>query len=274
MPWRAFALPQRLDFPPPYADIARDKEGFSYWWQLIKFVFDLPNPHKFPPLHTFSDDERRTLVRYVETCAELAESTVLSYGGGIYFSTKDGRTDYSADLPPREAVRGTVVLFRQLAADNEPASFTKVRGIVGRRVHEERDEWSDQRSEWQRRWVRARAALLGGLLTSMVDRKVIEQQGWSPDLPVPGDGVRPLELISLFQYGDLIHWGEKREEMGALLGDDFKHTWTTFQFLEVLIQLSHVYAGYSILVRRALGMPTAPGGPSYGKGMPYGQANE
>jgi len=257
--WRGTVLPQPLDFPPPYVENAKDQEGFSYWWQLIKYVFDLPDPHLFPPLSGFSAEERIVLLRYVAMCRELAESTVLSYEGGIEFKTKNGNVTFTADEPPREAIRGTVVLFRQLASDDERASYSTVRKIIGRRIHEVVDEHSGQRDEWQRRWNRARAALMSGMLTAMADRKVIDSMGGSRDVPVPGEDVRPTELISLFQYGDLIHWDKQREAMGALVADDFMHKFRTLQFLEVIIQLSHVYLGYSILVRRALDLPTEVG---------------
>lgn len=257
--WRSLALPQPLRFAPPYAEHVRDKKGFAYWWQLLTFVFDLPNPHAFPPLRGFTSTEEAVLLRFVETCRELAESTVLSHGGGLHFEMHDGVGTLTADEPPREAVRGTVVLFRQMTAEGEPASFSAARKIIGSRIKGVRDEHFDQRDEWQRRWVRARAALMSGLLTTMADRKVIREQGGSDDVPVVGEDVRPAELLSLFQYGELIHWDQKRDAMSALIADDFDHKMQTHNFLEVVIQLSHLYLGYSLLVRRALGLPTAQG---------------
>lgn len=258
--WRADALPQALKFDPPYAEHVRDKEGFSYWWQLLTFVFDLPNPHVFPPLRGFSPTEEAVLLRFVDTCRELAESTVLSHGGGLRLEMNDGKGTLTADQPPREAIRGTVVLFRQMTAEAEPASFSAARKIVGARIKQVKDEHFDQRDEWQRRWVRARAALMSGLLTTMADRKAIRQRGGSDDVRVVGEDIRPAELLSLFEYGDLIHWADKRRDaMNALIADDFDHKMQTHNLLEVVIQLSHVYLGYSVLVRRALGLPTAQG---------------
>lgn len=257
-PWRASVLPQPLRFPPPYARYAADKEGFSYWWQLFRWVFDLPDPHKFPPLPAFAPQEREILVRFLDTCEELAESTLLSYGGGLQVRVENGEESITADEPPREAIRGCVVLFRQMTSEEEPASYSAVRKIIGRAIHDARDEHFDQRDEWQRRWNRARAALMGGLLTSMADRKVVNaMHGANSDqMPVGGEDVRPTELLSLFQYGELIHWGKNREALGELMKDDFMHKWQMFHFLEVVIQLSHFYLGYSVIVRRALGLPT------------------
>ena len=47
--------------------------------------------------------------------------------------------------------------------------------------------------------------------------------------------------------------------MGKLKADEVAYKLRTFQFLEALIQLGHFYLGYSIIVRRALGLSTEPG---------------
>ncbi|QQQ80154.1 hypothetical protein IOD16_18255 [Saccharothrix sp. 6-C] len=250
--WRSLALPQPLSFAPPYASRSTNPDGYRYWWQLIRFVFDLPDPNKFPPLEGFTPDELRVLERYVDTCYELSESTVLSSKGGIRVSFKDGVEQVSADLPSKEALRGTVVLFRQLASTEEPASYNKTRKIIGRRVNFQADSRRDERIEWQQRWNRAHGLLSASLLTAMADRKVIERMGGASSLPVPGEDVKPQEILSLFQYGDLIHWARNAEEMQALMKDEFLIKWRTVQFIEVVIQLSHFYMGYSLLVSTAI----------------------
>ncbi|WP_406399584.1 hypothetical protein OH805_11075 [Streptomyces sp. NBC_00879] len=53
--FHATALPQPLRFAPPYADRSANPSGYAYWWQLIRLVFDLPDPRKFPPLTGFSN---------------------------------------------------------------------------------------------------------------------------------------------------------------------------------------------------------------------------
>ncbi len=71
-------------------------------------------------------------------------------------------------------------------------------------------------------------------------------------MPVPGEDVKPQELLSLFQYGDLIHWDRHAGALSALAGDDLLYKYATMHFLEVVIQLSHFYLGYSLLVARAM----------------------
>lgn len=254
--WRAMVLPQPLRFAPPYARRATDKDGFSYWWQLFRWVFDLPDPHQFPPLPPFVDEQRVILQRFLDTCEELAGAILLSHRGGLTVEVREGIETTTLDEPSNEAIRGGLVLFRQITSDNEPASYGAVRKIIGRAIHETRDEQYDARDEWQRRWNRARAELLGGLLTSMADRKVVNEIGGHASVPVAAETVRPMELLSLFQYGDLIHWGKGRGELRELMKDDLIYKWQRFHFLEVVIQLSHFYLGYSVIVQRALGLPT------------------
>lgn len=259
-PWRAAALrEQTLRFAPPYAELASDPDGFAYWWKMLAYVYDPPNPHTFPPLANIDPQERTILRRYADSCEELAQATILSHGGGISVEFSDGKEKLTADEPPRESIRGGVLLFRQIASDNETASYSTVRKIIGRRIHEQRDAEYDRRDEMQRSWNRTRAGVLGGLLTAAADRKAAQAQGAHEDFPVAQEHVKPMELISLFEYGDLVHWDRRRDEMSLLQDDHFKYKMTTFNFLESVIQMSHVYVGYSILVKRALDLPTYSG---------------
>lgn len=192
------------------------------------------------------------LKRYVDVCEELAESSVLSHDGGFTVTVEEGKERIEANFPPKEAIRGTAVLFRQLASAEEEASYRKVRKAIGRRIHEVADERQDEREDYQRSWNRAHGQLQANLLTAMVDRKVVRQQSGHESVPVVGEGVGPQELLSLFQYGDLIHWGKHAAALRTLAGDDFAYTRAMYDYLSVVIQLSHFYLGYSLLVARAL----------------------
>jgi hypothetical protein len=255
VPFHATALPQPLRFSPPYADRAANPDGFSFWWQLMRLVFDLPNPGQFPSLRISDADHRRKLERFVTTCEELAESSILSHRGGISVSVEGGKEKISVDLPSMEALRGTVVLFRQIASDGEVASYTSVRKLMGLHIQRQLDDQRDKRQEWHKRWNRARGLLNSRLLKTMADDIVKAQRGWQ-DAPSVGDDVRPLELLSLFEYGELIHWGRHRDAMDDLMKDEFHHKWPLHHFVEVVIQLSHFYLGYSVLVNRALDRST------------------
>ncbi|MFF0226679.1 hypothetical protein [Streptomyces sp. NPDC004629] len=181
---------------------------------------------------------------------------MLSSDAGIKLSVKraeDGsqKQTLTAKFPPREAIRGTTVLFRQLYSNEERASYTKVRKIIGRRIHSTPDPDRDRRDEIQRRWNRAHGQLRAYLLTYMADRTVCEARGWHTG-SIPNADAKPEALIKLFLYGDLIHWGDGAEELDQLSSDEAKHAWNTLRYLEVVAQLSHFYLGYSLLAKAAI----------------------
>ncbi|WP_158716501.1 hypothetical protein [Streptomyces sp. NRRL S-1314] len=254
--FRATALPQPLRFPPPYADRTANPDGYSYWWQLFRLVFDLPDPRNFPALDSFSADELTVIKRYIRCCEELAESTVLSSDSSIklHVTRADDGTqteNFTANFPPREAIRGTTVLFRQLYSNAERASYTKVRQIIGRHIHGTQDADRDRRDEMQRRWNRTHGQLRAYLLTYMADRVVCEARGWHTGM-IPNAEVKPEELTKLFLYGDLIHWGDGAEELDQLSSDEVTHAWNTLRYMQVVAQLSHFYLGYSLLAKAAI----------------------
>lgn len=80
-------------------------------WSLISRThtyfrrFILPN---------FAQRDQRVLRRYVAACEELAESTVLGHKGGVTVNLKDQNAEpyVRIDFPPKEAIRGTTVLFK------------------------------------------------------------------------------------------------------------------------------------------------------------------
>ena len=74
------------------------------------------------------------------------------------------------------------------------------------------------------------------------------------DVAIPGeDGLSPQNLISVFQYGDLIHWGDKKAEIIGPDKDPFAHAWQRMAFLEAMLGLSHLYMGFSLVIGAALG---------------------
>ena len=65
----------------------------------------------------------------------------------------------------------------------------------------------------------------------------------------------PETLISTFQYGDLIHWTDKRSVIEAADSDPFQRALLRMDFLEAATGLTHVYLGFSLVVRAALNAP-------------------
>jgi hypothetical protein len=158
----------------------------------------------------------------------------------------------TAEFPPRESIRGTTVLFRQLFSPEERASYSAVRKVIGRRIYEQRDADRDQRLEVQKRWNGAHGQLRQYLLTYLADKKVCDANNWKSD-DLPDASVRPEPLIKTFLYGDLIHWDRGAKELDKLTDDEFKRAWNTMHYLNVVTQLCHFYLGYSLLAKSAIG---------------------
>lgn len=83
----------------------------------------------------------------------------------------------------------------------------------------------------------------------------LRDQGRMPS-GIPGEGgMSPETLISAYQYGDLIHWTDKRSVIDAVAGDPFQQAWQRLAFLEAVTGPAHLYIGFSLVVRAALNMP-------------------
>jgi hypothetical protein len=70
-------------------------------------------------------------------------------------------------------------------------------------------------------------------------RKGMRLRSVSDDVPVTDEVVQPQQLLSLFQYGDLIHWGKQAAALRALAVDDFSYTKGMHDYISVVSQPSH-----------------------------------
>ena len=74
---------------------------------------------------------------------------------------------------------------------------------------------------------------------------------------MPGEEYSPHYLIGLFNYGEDIHWGDRRDELAAFNRDPFWSGWQRLYFFEAVSSLAYVYLGFSVLVEAALRSPDA-----------------
>lgn len=252
---RLIAEEARLRFPPPYVEYSSEKQGFYFHWSKLQYVFALPDPatfHRIPVTLALKDLD--AVRRYVQACKELSTYTLLNYGGGITVHWTPESESVKVETPPKETLRGFTVLFRQIHSDSgEPASFKVVRSILSSASAKAEDGHKDARMEVIKQWSRARAALLQRSLTNLAQAKIHgalsgqQDAAWSV-----GEGMTPLQLISLFNYGEYIHWGDRRDEHAALFKDEVGAAFAEFHFQETLIGLSHFYFGYAKLLEIAL----------------------
>jgi hypothetical protein len=249
--FESLALPQALRFRPPLVEVARNPMGFNFEWQLLTYVFDLPNPFEFPALTGWTDDELSVLRRFSTVARRIAGGEVISgkYQVSVSYERVSDRETLVRDLPSDELMAGFAVSFRQLNSNEEPASWHKVRNILSRKSHGTDDQFRDQRLEWLSRWWGAHGRLLGSELSVLVGRKLEEEGKWGG--PFPGDGLSPTTLISQFHYGDLIHWGRHAGFVAQLAEDPTREALTLMQFLKCCGALCHIYFGTAVLVDAA-----------------------
>ena len=60
-------------------------------------------------------------------------------------------------------------------------------------------------------------------------------------------------MFLTFSYGDTIHWGENKEKLVKLLADPHHEAYYRYALVSAILGLSHLYFGWSLLVKAALG---------------------
>lgn len=243
----------RLRFPPPYIEIAIRPSEFENYWGQLGYAFGLPDPTLFPALkEPLKDADRSAIARYVESCQELATYSLLGSDRHQRLSMAEGNLaslDYT--MPPKEILRGYAILFRQLHGKDE-ASYDVVKSILASSLKRENDAVRSTGLGYISQWSRARAKLLQFSLMEIVQMKVLQEERPGSDVPLPENTHTPSELISIFQYGEYIHWGNKREEHAAILQFPVYAKLLELKFHEIQIGLSHFYFGFAKLAEAAV----------------------
>lgn len=67
------------------------------------------------------------------------------------------------------------------------------------------------------------------------------------------DAGSPTQLISMFAYGSLIHWWDKREQLSRQQADEFGGPTDQLRFLEAIAGLAYLYMGFAVIVARCIG---------------------
>jgi hypothetical protein len=247
----------RFPFPPPLANRSSNPAGFAFWWSMLHFVFELPPPDTFPsfPAAAVRTNERRILDRYIRAAGELAESTILSGEDAVTVRFKpDGVEHVEPKFSSNEATRGFITLFRQLHTNEktDPARFIRVREILKQVNERVSDVHIAERDRQVKAWAQARGQLLGANARVLTGRKLASEDRFPADAIPGADGRSSQELITGYQYGDLIHWGHGREVVEAVANDPFESAWQRMAFLEAVTGLGHAYIGFSLLVAQSL----------------------
>ena len=182
-----------LRFPAPLAERAPNPAGFGFWWKMLEFVFQLPDPSGFPKLAVQPlGPELAVLRRYIAAAEDMAESALLSGSDAFTVRVSDdgaGVEHVDATFTTSEITRGFTTLFRQFDSSKEAAGFDQVQRILRQTDRAAADENSPERVEQLRRWGKARGSLRAENLKVRVGQKLRTDGRWARAHPWGGQGI-------------------------------------------------------------------------------------
>jgi hypothetical protein len=241
-----------LPFLPPGTSQATDREGFEYWWRQLLYIFELPDPRLFPPLESSLAQENRQVVdRFVGLTQQLAASGVANAFCSVQVS-HNRETDEMTVVPTFPALdlqAGFTALLRQCESHEEPASYDKVRDILWLASEAATDSHRVERLDQIRMWHAAVKALRKKSVNQLLRERLIANEGFQ--VLAYDEERTPADLLRTFNYGDLIHWGTRRDEIAAAQ-DELGTAQLRFDFLEGALGLAHAVVGVGELVRAAV----------------------
>ncbi|WP_433524031.1 hypothetical protein ACQPZ2_01990 [Nocardia pseudovaccinii] len=255
-------LPVPLKFKPPLIERATDPSTFEYNWQHLTYAFDLPDPTEFPAFtQPVEQADRRNLMRFVQVCEKTSTYSVVSHKGGLTLSMEGGDTNLIFDRVEDEVAVGFSVRFRQLHSSSAgDPDFSNVANILAKYAKQETGVDAEKRMGIIAEWRRARGQLMNRPLLNIVCRMVLEKNGCRPDQiekqEMYGD-VNPTDIINLFNYGELIHFGKRSEDYDELADDPDQEGIQHHNFMVSMLGLIHLYFGFSRVILAALGTGTS-----------------
>ena len=180
----------------------------------LTYVFALPGPDNVPALTTPLPEEDRSLAnRYMSLVNDLRDSSIFRAEQRFAFKVSAGSEAAQViRFLNREISRGLAVTFRQLYSTEEDASFTRICNVLCKHLKTEPAEIKEKGISVISAWREAHSKLCGNTLSQLVRRKMIDEgliggayKPFAHELP-------PEQLISLYLYGDWIHWDKRRRE--------------------------------------------------------------
>ncbi|MCA2359576.1 hypothetical protein [Mycobacterium intracellulare] len=255
MPVENTIHPRELAFDPPLEQFGKDgAKGFRHYWEMLDYVFALPDPGAFPQI-SLQGDDRDSALRFIEMSARLAGFSVINDDTTLSVGTKKGTDDWHVrvvDPPSDESFLGASAAFRQLHNDGEPACFTTICNTLFRVMKSLPEEQQAAIKETVPQWRSARGKLMNHTVQTLTALKAANA---TLDNPVSYGNINPDELIRTFNYGDSLHFGSAKDNLDNLLADPFHEAYYKYGALISIVGLSHLYFGFAVLLASALGVP-------------------
>lgn len=236
-------------------ELMKNPESGDFTWRRLTYVFALDDPRAITPTSVLLTAEERELVeRFVEHTKGLATTTLLAAHDKMQVNIADfeGEEFVRTELSDPDVTIGFMVLVRQCYADDEEASFSKVRKVLERHLHEAGDVAT---LGVLKQWRKGHARLLRNTLEELVQEQLIADGKMAAELTGP-DGTRsavvrdpaaPVELLRTFWYGGQVHWGSARKQLAALYADPFDAARWEIAARQAATDFAHFYMGFAIL---------------------------
>lgn len=236
---------QVLRFPPPYLRYAAAPAKFDYAWRQLQFAFEFVDPSTAHPADASPTEPDLALIkRFTEKAKSLARSPFLAYPTTMTIHLSDSDTEaVTTDFPHEENERGFMTLLRQFANEHEPASFKAVQSVA---TLDDRRRRSGSNEAILRNWGKYHKKLLHRPPAVWLQHKAHPGEPW--DKMVHGNGPRIDVLLRTYFYGDLIHFGEGRDDLEALNADTFGAAWYRMLLFDGATGLAMYYMGYAELL--------------------------
>jgi hypothetical protein len=242
-------------FPPPLAEHVTTPQVFDFWWKQLDYVFGLPDPRTFPPFSVPLDPSgHEAATRFIRTAFALAGSALLNVLEENLVvripDGADGPEEIEGQLSPPDVQAGFAVLLRQCDSPNERAHFGRVLAVLRAGAGCEGDTEQANRLTTLDAWGRAANRLHAKSLNQLLRNKLVAEGGKAFEYQ---EEHSPQQLLAAYNYGDLIHWGDRSSVVQAWEADPYVELDRRLAYLNGAAALAHLYIGFAELVRTALG---------------------
>lgn len=242
-----------LPFEPPGIAAATDPAGFRFWWQQIHYSFDLPDPALIPLLPSaLSDEAEQTVRRFIGTTRDLASASLMSDRGAMTVNVADdGKSEQVVgEFPKRDLQVGFTTLLRQCHGQQDEARLDVAYEVIRRAATAASDADAHDRLQQLYAWHGAVIGLRKRSLDQRVRDRLVSEEGWKVfEYEEPET---PSELIRVFEYGDLIHWGKTREDVVSSDDDEYEAMEQRYAFFRAALGLAHITIGFGELARAVI----------------------
>ena len=239
-----------LRFQPPMRVHALTPARFDFAWKMLQYCFEFPDPATAVAARVaLAANENALIARFVGKATSLAGSPFLGHRTEmiVRINNEDDPAgpgeQIETGFPHEESERGFLTLLRQFAHKDEEASFKKVQDIAIVSAKQ-----NGVNLDLLKDWGKYHRKLLVRPPESWAYLKAL---GDEPVANIPLQNLPPVDqLLRTYFYGDVIHFGENRDELAKLDHDAFTSAHMRMTLYAGASALAMFYMGYATILER------------------------